>query len=243
MHASAVLVGLNLFFFIIIFLLLFSIHGGFFSKKKTTIIILNLKNVTVFGGKVVFFFFFAIILGFFCFFSTDVISQTKEYDFVSVHSPVLFICLFGPFFFILSCKRLVLQDLERCILMRGVGRVLLPHMTLRRCWKQRLKQKGRTLKGGEERTFHGESYHTRDGPVWKHNHGGEKTKTKNKNKLNSVWELLSSCIWFSGIPGGVFTRLSCENDCDVVTLRSHNSRKIWGERERNKMHSPAVLAY
>lgn len=92
---SAVLVGLNLFF--CYFLILFSIHVFFF-KKTTIIIILNLKNVTVFWGRVVFFFFFFAIT----FFSTDVISQTKEYGFVSVHSPVLFICLFGPFFFCLA---------------------------------------------------------------------------------------------------------------------------------------------
>lgn len=141
---------------------------------------------------------------------------------IPLYLPLLCACVFVLFFNSIfeavgfAGPRLALQ-----------GEELLPYLTLRRCWKQRLKKKD----SKEERSYHSESVCSGERPV---------RQDKKKQKLWLRIIFFPFCMWSRSIPGGVFIRLLWESDCDlVVTLWSHNGRKYWGGV---KMRNPTILA-
>lgn len=122
-----------------------------------------------------------------------------------------------------------MQDLEWCIR----GRVV-TISDLKEVLKAKTEEKDRQ-KGGEERSYHGDSYYS-----WERSVKQQSVVITNKKASKKLCLRLN---FFSIFDLGAFLeksffRLLKERDCDVVvTFRSHNSRK-----NGKKMHNPTVLA-
>ena len=165
--------------FVCLFVFVFTL---LFQKKKATKKSSNLekKKKSLFGGLFV----FAMNIKSFFFFSYFHWCDFRRYR---AQSDVFFIYiyLFIPciFFYFFPCKQLVLQDLEHT---EG-GEELLPYLTLRRCWKQRLEEKGRH-KGGEERSYHGESDYSWERPVRQQSAVNTNTKKQKKTLQETLPE-------------------------------------------------------
>ena len=117
------------------------------------------------------------------------------------------------------------------------GGELLPYLTLRRCWKQRLEEKGRH-KGDEERSYHGESDFSWERPVRQQSAVNTNTKKIHTHKKKRFKKLCLRLIFFFEHswrrPFGCWDRKrERESDCDVVvTLWSHNSHKNGRKKKR-----------
>lgn len=111
------------------------------------------------------------------------------------------------------------------------GEELLPYLTLRRCWKQRLKKKD----SKEESSYHSESVSSGERPV---------RKDKKKNNKNSDWEIfffLFVCDLEAFQEEPLFA--CCERATATLLwpYEAITAANI-GEGGGLKMHNPTVLA-
>lgn len=144
---------------------------------------------------------------------------------IPLYLPLLCACVFVLFFnSILEAvgfagPRLALQ-----------GEELLPDLTLRRCWKQRLKKKD----SKEERSYHSESVRSGERPV---------RKDKKNNNKNSDWELfffLFVCDLEAFQEESLF---ACCERATATLLWPYEAITATNIGEGGlKMHNPTVLA-
>ena len=172
----------------------------------------------------------SLFLAFFLLVSTDVITESADFG-IMFKDGLFPLSSFFLFFFIVcfSWEQFILQELKWCI-----REELLPYLTLRRCWKQRLKK--RTDREDTRTDLIMRRAATLGNVLLNNN----QLSTQRQNASNiSAWDF----IFVFDIPGGTHYFFGCwmkERERDwyvLVTLWSHSSRKNW-----EKIHNPTVLA-